>query len=85
MGDPDSEKYKKAVYLIWEMLANVSMWKLPHTHGLTNPVQLGTLVDLPENEGKDAAPGTFGELLRYGTVHLRQVRGLRGCPLRDRV
>jgi hypothetical protein len=31
-------------------------------------------MDLPENEGKDQEPGTFGELLRYGSVHLEQTR-----------
>lgn len=35
---------------------------------------VGDAVDLPENEGMDAMPGTLGELFRYGTVYLRQRR-----------
>ncbi|KAJ5156812.1 hypothetical protein N7492_009615 [Penicillium capsulatum] len=72
--DPSSEKLKYAEKLIWEQLANASMWKVTHAHDLTYSVHLGTLLDMPENEGKDAAPGTFGELLRYGSVNLQQTR-----------
>jgi hypothetical protein len=38
---------------------------------VTHKVQCGTSFDLPENEGKDAAPGTF---LRYLAVHFEQSR-----------
>ncbi|KAJ5586973.1 uncharacterized protein N7459_002738 [Penicillium hispanicum] len=71
---PASEKSEFANKLVWELLANASMWKVTHAHDLTYSVHLGTLLDMPENEGKDAAPGTFGELLRYGSVHFRQTR-----------
>ncbi|KAJ5602269.1 hypothetical protein N7510_011803 [Penicillium lagena] len=73
-ADPTSKKYHDAERLIWELLAHASMWKVAHGHRLTHSVQLGTLLDMPENEGKDAAPDTFGELLRYASVHLRQTR-----------
>ncbi|KAJ5896834.1 uncharacterized protein N7473_006233 [Penicillium subrubescens] len=84
-SDPESEEYsanyKKAAFLIWEMLANASMWKVPHAHELTHSVQLVTLLDLQENEGMDAAPGTFGKLFRFGTVNLRQTReGIEMMP-----
>ena len=72
--DSDLKKHQNAEHLIWELLANASMWKVTHAHDLTHSVHLGTLLDKPENEGKDAAPGTFGELLRYGTVHFQQTR-----------
>lgn len=76
-----SEKYQMAEFLIWEMLANASVWKVPHATGLTHSVQLGTLLDLPENEGMDALPGSFGELFRWGTVNLRQTReGIEMMP-----
>lgn len=73
-ANPESQDYKDAERLIWEQLAGASMWKVTHANGLTHSVHLGTLLDMPENEGKDAAPGTFGELLRYASVNLRQTR-----------
>ncbi|KAJ5580034.1 uncharacterized protein N7459_006019 [Penicillium hispanicum] len=73
-ADPTSDKYKEAEKMIWDMLANSTIWKVTHAKGLTHTPQLGMLLDMPENEGKDAAPNTFGELLRYGTRHLRQKR-----------
>jgi hypothetical protein len=73
-ANPASEEYKDAEKLIWGLLSNASMWKITHAKGLTHSVHLGTFLDMPENEGMDAAPNTFGELLRYGTVNLRQTR-----------
>ncbi|OGM42780.1 hypothetical protein ABOM_009019 [Aspergillus bombycis] len=72
--DQSSEKYKEAEKLIWELLASASMWKVAHAPGLARSVYLGGLLDQPEHEGKEAQPGTFGELLRQGTVRLRQTR-----------
>jgi len=73
-GDKSSEKYKKAEELVCRMLTKSSMQKITHGKGLTNTVALGVLWDLKENEGKDREPGTFAELLRYGSVHFRQKR-----------
>lgn len=73
-ADPTSEEYNEAEKMIWDTLANSTIWKITHAQGLTHTPQLGILLDKPENEGKDAAPNKFGELLRYGTRFLRQKR-----------
>ncbi|KAI0170784.1 capsule polysaccharide biosynthesis protein [Pestalotiopsis sp. NC0098] len=73
-GDRDSDQYKMAESLVWTLLARTCMQKVTHAAGITHSPHLGTLWDMPENEGKDCAPGTFGELLRYGAVHFRQKR-----------
>jgi hypothetical protein len=81
--DPQAEDRKEAERVVWETLAHSSMWKISHVKGLTHKPQLGTLLDASENDGKDQAPGTFMELLRYGTVHFRQKRespSLREAP-----
>jgi hypothetical protein len=74
-ADPISEKYKDAESVVWDILANSTIWKVTHAQGLTHTPQLGILLDMPENEDKDAGPNTFGELFRYGTRTLRQKRG----------
>ncbi|ETS74563.1 hypothetical protein PFICI_13047 [Pestalotiopsis fici W106-1] len=73
-ADRDDEQYKTAERLVWTLLARTCMQKVTHAAGITHSPHLGTLWDMPENEGKDCAPGTFGELLRYGSVHFRQKR-----------
>ncbi|KAJ5669441.1 hypothetical protein N7462_010511 [Penicillium macrosclerotiorum] len=73
-ADPTSTKYKEAETMVWDMLANSTIWKVTHAQGLTHTPQLGVLLDMPENESKDVTPNTFGELLRYGSTHLRQKR-----------
>lgn len=50
------------------------MQKVGHGGNLTRTVSLGDLWDMPENESRDCAPGTFAELIRYGAVHFRQKR-----------
>ena len=70
--DPESEDYKEAYKLVWRLLAKSSMQKITHGKHLTNDVHLGVLWD--ENPEKDCEPGTFAELLRYGTLHLEQTR-----------
>jgi hypothetical protein len=83
-ADPTSQKYKDAEKMIWDLLANSTIWKVSHAKGMTHTPQLGVLLDMPENEGKDAAPNTFGELFRYGTRHLRQKREhVAKCPKRE--
>ncbi|KAF1938332.1 hypothetical protein EJ02DRAFT_474006 [Clathrospora elynae] len=73
-ADPDGEKYKKAEKTAWRMLTQSTMQKITHGKDLTHSLHCGVLMDLPENEGNDAEPGTFGELLRHGSVHLEQTR-----------
>ncbi|KAK7048899.1 capsule polysaccharide biosynthesis [Favolaschia claudopus] len=73
--DKSSELYKQAEKIVWGLLVGASFQKVTHGKGLTSEPTLGALWDLPENEGKDCGPGTFAELLRYGTVHFRQTRG----------
>ncbi|KAF2110299.1 capsule polysaccharide biosynthesis protein [Lophiotrema nucula] len=73
-ADPESEEYKKAYACTWRLLTDSTMEKITHAKNLTIDLACGALLDLPENEGKDAAPGTFGELLRYGSVHFEQTR-----------
>lgn len=71
-SDPETADYKEAYNLVWLLLRSASWQKITHGKGLTHAAALGTLWD--ENEGKDSAPGTFGELLRWGSVHLKQKR-----------
>ncbi|KAJ7887512.1 hypothetical protein B0H14DRAFT_1235306 [Mycena olivaceomarginata] len=73
-SDKGSEQYKQAEKLVWRLLTRSSMQKITHGKGLTNTVALGILWDMKENEGKDREPGTFAELMRYGSVHFRQKR-----------
>ncbi|KAL5044719.1 hypothetical protein BDW71DRAFT_215553 [Aspergillus fruticulosus] len=73
-ADPESGEYKKAHEVVWHFLAQCSMQKITHGKNLTKTPALGLLWDLEENQGKDIEPGTFAELLRYGTTHFRQTR-----------
>ncbi|KAL2165005.1 hypothetical protein VTH06DRAFT_301 [Thermothelomyces fergusii] len=77
----DAAEHREAARVVWETLARSSFWKISHAKGLTHRPQLGTLLDAPENAGRDRAPGTYMELLRHGTVHFRQTRP--GPALRD--
>lgn len=72
--DTESETYKKAEETAWRLLTKSTMQKITHGKGLTHSVHAGVLFELPENEGSDQIPGTFGELLRYGSVHFEQTR-----------
>lgn len=73
-ADPGSEEYKLAEKTTWRLLSESSLQKITHGKNITYSIHCGALMDLPENEGKDQEPGTFGELLRYGSVHLEQTR-----------
>jgi hypothetical protein len=73
-ADKDSEAYRAAHKVIWNILSESSMQKVSHGKGLSHSVQLGTMLDMPENADKDHGEGTFAELLRYGTLHFRQKR-----------
>lgn len=72
--DMESEGYQKAYRTVWRLLTQSSMQKITHGKELTKGLALGVLWDMKENEGKDIAPGTFAELLRYGSVHFEQAR-----------
>ncbi|KAF2032211.1 hypothetical protein EK21DRAFT_61490 [Setomelanomma holmii] len=73
-ADSESEAYKKAEETVWRLLTHSSMQKITHGKGLTHSAHCRTLLNLPENEGKDQEKGTFGELLRWGSVCLEQTR-----------
>ena len=72
--DRESEEYRRAYKTIWKMLTQSSMQKITHGKYLIKGLALGSLLDMEENEGKDKEPGTFAELLRYGSVHFEQKR-----------
>lgn len=72
--DPESENYKTAYKLVWRLLTGSSMQKISHGKHLTKTPALGLLWDMKENESKDIEPGTFAELLRYGSVYFEQTR-----------
>ena len=72
--DAESKEHRKAYETTWRLLTQSSMQKITHGKNLTKGLALGSLWDMKENEGKDMAPGTFAELLRYGSVHFEQER-----------
>jgi hypothetical protein len=57
---------------VWRVLRKSSVQKVTRGKNLTHSIHVGPLWD--ENPGTDCLPGTFGELLRYGSVHFRQKR-----------
>ncbi|KAK4494650.1 hypothetical protein PRZ48_014006 [Zasmidium cellare] len=71
---PVSTDYQLAEKVVWRLLTSTSMQKVTRGHDLIEGLALGSLWDMPENLGKDAEPGTFAELLRYGSVHFEQTR-----------
>lgn len=73
-ADPESPAYKTASKLVWRLLTRSSMQKISHGKHLNKTPALGLLWDLKENDGKDNEPGTFAELLRFGSVHFEQTR-----------
>ncbi|TVY83657.1 putative glycosyl transferase FCK3 [Lachnellula suecica] len=73
-ADPDSKGYQVAYKTIWRLLTKSTMQKITHGKHLTKNPALGILLDRKENEGMDVAPGTFFELLRYGSIHFEQTR-----------
>lgn len=72
--DPESEKYKIAYEVTWRLLTKTISEKFTHAKNLTHTPATGALLDRPENADADRAPGTFAELLRYGSVHFEQTR-----------
>ncbi|KXJ87028.1 hypothetical protein Micbo1qcDRAFT_218233 [Microdochium bolleyi] len=77
--DKQSPEYKSAEAVVWQILTQGSMQKISRGKNMSISVQLGTMLDMPENEGKDQGPGTFAELLRYGTLNFRQKRENLAC------
>ncbi|OJD10993.1 hypothetical protein AJ78_08147 [Emergomyces pasteurianus Ep9510] len=71
-ADPESEEYKTAYQAVWRTLTRSSMQKVSHSKKLSKTAGLGYLWD--ENDDADCKPGTFAELLRYGSVHFEQMR-----------
>lgn len=71
----DTDEHQRTAYdLVWRLLTQSSLQKITHGKNLTHDIHLGALWDLPEHQGKDRAPGTYAELLRYGSVHFAQTR-----------
>jgi hypothetical protein len=73
-GDASTEEYQLAETLVFTTLSRGCMEKVTRGAQQTKSPNLGTLWDHPDNQDKDCAPGTFGELLRYGAVNFRQKR-----------
>ncbi|KAI0141618.1 capsular polysaccharide synthesis protein-domain-containing protein [Xylariaceae sp. FL1272] len=73
-GDKDSQAYKDAEQMLWTQLTTASMLKIGTIKGMVGWVSASTLWNMPENLGKDATPGTFGELLRTVPAHFKQKR-----------
>lgn len=72
--DRESEEYRKAYRTVWKLLTRSSMQKVTTGKHLMRGLALGGLLNMKENEGIDIEPGTFAELLRYGSVHFEQTR-----------
>ncbi|RDW63679.1 hypothetical protein BP6252_11224 [Coleophoma cylindrospora] len=73
-ADPESAAYKTAYKMVWRLLTKSSMQKITHGKHLTKTPAWGLIWDEKGNENKDIEPGTFAELLRYGTLHFEQTR-----------
>lgn len=71
-ADPLSTEFKLAYDMTWELLANSSMMKVTRGSGLSVGMHLGAIWD--QDIDADIRPGTFAELLRYGSIHFRQTR-----------
>lgn len=65
---------ERAYKITWRLLTHSGMQKITHAKNLTKGLSLGILWEAMENGGKDVEPGTFAELLRYGSVHFEQER-----------
>lgn len=50
------------------------MQKITYGKRLTDKITCGALMNLSENKGRDEEPGTFGQVIRYGSVYLEQTR-----------
>lgn len=74
LGGQDKDKHLEAYRMTWRMLTSACMQKVTHGKNLTKGKALGILWDEEQNEGADCGPGTFAELLRYGSVHFEQTR-----------
>lgn len=66
--------YGPAKDLTWYILTSASMLKISRGPGLTRHKGFGALLDEPENKAKHCEPGTFFELLRFGSLHFKQRR-----------
>jgi hypothetical protein len=76
-ADENDSGYEKAKKTAWTMMTKSVLQKITHGKDMTHIPHMGILLDLPENEGVDAAPDTFAGLLRYGSVHLEQTREMQ--------
>ncbi|POS74340.1 capsule polysaccharide biosynthesis protein [Diaporthe helianthi] len=74
--DAPEPQRSEAEAFVSDMVANTLIMKF--CHGLKGAMasSLADMWDDPANSDADSAAGTFAEYLRWGTVHLRQTRGL---------
>ncbi|KAJ9500934.1 hypothetical protein H2202_003492 [Exophiala xenobiotica] len=70
----DSEEYKTGYNLVWRLLSASTLQKITHGKNLTVTPSLGVIWEEPGNQNKDHEPGTFAELMRYGSTHFEQTR-----------
>ncbi|KAI2609891.1 uncharacterized protein GGS25DRAFT_530892 [Hypoxylon fragiforme] len=68
------EKWHAAEIFVNDALANTSTMKLSHGPPGALDCFLADMWDSEELQGKDCEEGTFGEYLRYGSVHFDQMR-----------
>ena len=73
-ADLESKEYQAGYKIVWRLLTWSSMQKVTHGKHLTKGIALGILWDMEGNEGIDVKPGTFAELLLYGSAHFEQTR-----------
>ena len=66
--------YESAKDFTWYLLTSASMLKISRGPGLSHQKGLGAVLDEPENRNKHCEPGTFFELLRFGSLHFKQTR-----------
>ena len=71
-ADPHSAEFRLAYDMTWGLLANSSMMKVTRGSGLSVGQHLGAIWD--QDPDADIRPGTFAELLRYGSIHFKQTR-----------
>ncbi|KAH7026798.1 capsule polysaccharide biosynthesis protein, partial [Macrophomina phaseolina] len=71
-----SPQWHRALRFVHELLAGSLLMKMCHGPADALESSLADILDAPENDGRDCAPGTFAAYLRYGAVHFDQTRPL---------
>lgn len=80
-GAVKDERWQQAEDHINTLVANSSVMKLSHgPAGMWGGPTLAHLWDMGENADADIVPGSFGEYLRYASVHYDQTRKVLPLP-----